>query len=55
MAGVTLRLEGNTQSSVVELDENFAFSLPRDQAAANDSAELLINRKKDTMTIRPDI
>ncbi|MFZ3285649.1 MAG: hypothetical protein WA191_02260 [Telluria sp.] len=55
MDGINLLIAGSTQSTPVPLDPNNSFSLPRNQAAADDGAELLINRKKNTMTIRPDI
>ncbi|UVW29023.1 hypothetical protein [Massilia sp. H6] len=53
--GVTMSLESRAHSIPLQLDQNSSFSLPLDQAAVDDGAELLINRKKNTITIRPDI
>jgi hypothetical protein len=47
LSGVTLRLASDEQSSPITLAENGTFSLPRDAQAAQDNAELMINRKKE--------
>lgn len=47
LSGVALRLATDEHSSPITLAENGTFSLPRDAQAAQDNAELMINRKKE--------
>jgi hypothetical protein len=55
LAGVMIRLESSAGSAPLPLDENYSFALPFDPAGAANGAELLTNRKKDTLAVRPDI
>lgn len=55
MKGITLRVESPERTMTIELDEHHRFSLPRDQRLVDEGAELIVNRKKNLMSIRPDI
>lgn len=46
MAGLVLRMKGNQMSSELPLAADGTFVLPRDQAALDDDADLILNRKK---------
>jgi hypothetical protein len=55
MDGVTLKIQGSELSVPIVLDKSYRFSLPRDERFTELSAELVINRKKSLLSIRPDI
>lgn len=55
MDGVTLHIESPQYRIPIALDEHHRFSLPQDHLLADDEAELLVNRKKNVMSIRPDV
>lgn len=55
MDGVTLHIESPKHRIPIALDEYHRFSLPQDHLLADDGAELLVNRKKNVMSIRPDV
>lgn len=54
-AGLTLRLAGDTVDIPVPIDEQATFVLPHSQQAADENAELILNRKKDQMRWRPRV
>jgi len=55
MEGITLRVESPELTMPIELDEHHRFTLPHDQRLVDNGAELIVNRKKNLMSIRPDI
>ncbi|WP_342119095.1 hypothetical protein [Pseudoduganella sp. OTU4001] len=54
-SGLELRLAGDSTSIPVPLDDELSFSLPRDDAAAKDDADLRTNRKRGAVRWSPDI
>jgi hypothetical protein len=48
--GVTLRLAGDQLSIPVPIDADGTFTLPRSQAAYDEDADLVLNRKKSTIS-----
>jgi hypothetical protein len=55
MKGITLRIESNETTIPVPIAEDGTFILPRDPKAAQEKAELVLNRKKGELRWRPDI
>jgi hypothetical protein len=55
MEGVTLRIAGADLSVPVELDKDARFSLPEIAQLADADAELILNRKRSSVTWRPDV
>ncbi len=55
LEGVTLRIAGENTSTNVPIAADGTFSVPVIQAALEDKAELVLNRKKGTFRWRPDI
>lgn len=55
VAGVTLRIAGNQTSIDVPIATNGTFSLPRNQPASDENADLVLNKKKGLFRWRPDI
>lgn len=53
--GLQLRLAGNEVDIALPLDADATFALPRSQAALDDKADLLLNRKKDAYRWRPHV
>jgi hypothetical protein len=53
--GVTLRLVGNDSSSPVPIEADGSFVLPRNQAAWDDEAELILNQKKAAARFHVDV
>ncbi len=53
--GLELRIVGDGNAIPVPLDEQLTFSLPRDEAAAADDADLRTNRKRGAVRWAPDI
>jgi hypothetical protein len=53
--GVTIRIAGNETSIGVPLAADGSFVMPRNQAALDDDAEILLNRKKGSFRWRPDV
>lgn len=52
---LTLRIAGDNTSINVPIDANLTFTLPRDEAAADDNADLLLNKPKSGYRWQPDI
>jgi len=50
-----LRLAGDKFSQSLPVDSEATFILPRSQAALDDNADLVLNRKKDQMQWRPRV
>jgi hypothetical protein len=55
LSDVTLKLVGSGGSQPIAVAANGAFTLPTDAAAADDNAELVLNKKKDALRWRPRI
>lgn len=53
--GITLRILGERTNEPVKVDADGGFSLPRIEAAADEDAELALNKKKGLFRWRPDI
>jgi hypothetical protein len=53
--GVSLKIVGDGEPVAVAVAKDGLFTMPRLQAAYDDNAILLLNRKKDTMQSLPDI
>ena len=53
--GVTMRIAGNETSIAVPIDAAGRFAIPRSQAALDEHAEIMLNRKKGGFRWRPDI
>ncbi len=53
--GLALRIASDEASIVVPVEQDGSFSLPRNQAAADAGAELLLNQKRDLFRWRPSI
>lgn len=53
--GINLRIAGNKESVSVPVAADGTFVLPRDRALADDEADLMVNRRKNRLSIRPDI
>lgn len=53
--GVTIRIAGNETSLAVPLAADGTFVMPRKQAALDDDAEIILNRKKGSFRWRPDV
>lgn len=53
--GVTLRIAGDSTSENVPVESDGTFVLPRIQAAIDDKADLVSNKKKSTLRWRGDI
>lgn len=53
--GIEMRLTGHETSIAVPVAEDGTFVLPRSQAAADENAEIVLNRRKDAMRWRPHI
>lgn len=54
-AGLTMRIAGDTVDIPVAIDEKATFALPFSREAADENAELILNRKKDQMRWRPQV
>ena len=52
---LTLRIVGDSISVNVPIAADFTFSVPRDEAAANEDADFRLNSKKGLFRWRPDI
>lgn len=55
LAGVTLRIVGDSISIPVALAPDHTFALPRSREAADEEAELVVNRKKNAIRWRTEI
>jgi len=55
MDGVTLRIAGDATSVPVDVDNEARFALPEIPALADTDAELMLNRKRSSVTWRPDV
>ena len=55
LEGIVLRIAGSGSSIPVAIAADGTFSRPREQAAADDNAELVLNRKKGLFRWRPAI
>lgn len=55
LAGVTLRIVGDSASIPVALAPDHTFVLPRSREAADEEAELVLNRKKNAIRWRTEI
>jgi hypothetical protein len=55
MDGLTLKIVGNSMTIPVPLAADATFTLPVDRAAAEENAEIVLNRKKNLLRWRPDI
>jgi hypothetical protein len=53
--GVTMRIAGNERSIAIPIAADGTFAMPRDQAMADENAEIILNRKKGTFRWRPHI
>lgn len=53
--GVTIRIAGNETSIAVPLAADGSFVMPRSQAALDEDAEIILNRKKGSFRWRPDV
>ena len=53
--GLGLRLAGDTVDLKLPVDGDATFVLPRSQAAFDDNADLVVNRKKEQMRWRPRV
>ncbi|MDQ1923717.1 hypothetical protein [Massilia pseudoviolaceinigra] len=53
--GVTIRVAGNDTNIGVPLAADGTFAMPRDQAALDEDAEIILNRKKGSFRWRPSI
>lgn len=53
--GVTIRIAGNDTSIAVPLAADGTFVMPRSQAAVDEDAEIILNRKKGSFRWRPDV
>jgi hypothetical protein len=53
--GVTMRIAGNEESLAVPVAPDGTFSMPRNQALADEDAEIILNRKKGVFRWRPSI
>ena len=53
--GVTIRIAGNETSVAVPLAADGSFVMPRNQAALDEDAEIILNRKKGSFRWRPDV
>jgi hypothetical protein len=53
--GLQLRLAGNNATTMLPIDPDSTFVLPRSQEAWDDEADLVINRKKDQIRWRPRV
>jgi hypothetical protein len=53
--GLGLRLAGDTTDLALPVDAGATFVLPRSQEALDDNADLVLNRKKETMQWRPRV
>ncbi|UOD30789.1 hypothetical protein INH39_03360 [Massilia violaceinigra] len=53
--GVTIRIAGNDTSIAVPLAADGTFAMPRSQAALDEDAEIILNRKKGSFRWRPDV
>lgn len=54
-ADVTLRIAGPTTSIAIPVAADGTFVIPRSQAAADDNAEMVVNKKKNLLRWRPEI
>ena len=52
LAGVTLRVAGDSVSLPIALAPDFSFTLPRNAVAAREDADVLANRKSSSLTWR---
>lgn len=53
--GLGLRLAGDNTDLALPVDADATFVLPRSQEAFDDNADLVLNRKKETMQWRPRV
>ena len=53
--GIEMRLTGNESAIAVLVAEDGTFALPRSQAAVEENAEIVLNRRKDAIRWRPHI
>lgn len=55
LQGLELKIVGDRATVPVPLDADGGFTLPRDAAALDDGAELVLNKKKNSFRWRPDV
>ena len=55
LIGITLRIDGKDAAIPIPVAEDGTFSLPHDAKAAEENAELIVNRKKGTLRWRPNV
>jgi hypothetical protein len=55
VADVQLRIAGDDTSIPIPISENGLFTISRNQAAADENAEMVLNQKKDSVLWRPYI
>ncbi|NHZ98851.1 hypothetical protein [Massilia sp. CCM 8734] len=53
--GVTIRIAGNETNMAVPLAADGTFAMPRKQAALDEEAEVILNRKKGSFRWRPSV
>lgn len=53
--GVSMRIAGNDSSVDIPIAADGTFTMPREQALADENAEIILNRKKGTFRWRPYI
>ena len=53
--GVAMRIAGNENSIAIPIAADGSFTMPREQAMADQNAEIILNRKKGTFRWRPFI